>query len=374
MDAAEAWARSGAMALTGRAAGPPMLGPGRPAAYVADHLAALGLLSPEFAGLLGERAAYAGLARRGPWSCGGVMRVLPARDGHLALSLARPADIELVPALIEAAPRGDPWEAVADWLRAVPAAAAEERLHLLGLPGGVVRRPEDGAPLDLSHPGPARMPEDPVTVLDLSALWAGPLATHLLARLGARVVKVESRSRPDGARRGAPGFFTLLDQRKEHLVLDLPGDVDRLRELALAADLVVDSSRARAWTQMGLDVAEIVAAGTTWVSITARGRRSDTVGFGDDVAACAGHVVPDGEDLLPVGDALADPLSGVRAAWAAVRSLDGPPRMVEVSMLDVARAAATGPEIEHEVVRDGERWRLRTESGTHVVEPPRRRR
>ena len=38
-------------------------------------------------------------------------------------------------------------------------------------------------------------------VVDLSALWAGPLCAHLLGLAGARVVKVESLGRPDGARR-----------------------------------------------------------------------------------------------------------------------------------------------------------------------------
>ncbi|WP_460794402.1 hypothetical protein [Nocardioides pacificus] len=52
---------------------------------------------------------------------------------------------------------------------------------------------------------------------------------------------------------------------------------------------------------------EVVAAGTSWLSITARGRASDAIGFGDDVAACAGLVVRDGDDLLPVGDASARP-------------------------------------------------------------------
>ena len=40
-------------------------------------------------------------------------------------------------------------------------------------------------------------------VVDLSSLWAGPLVGHLLLRAGARVVKVESTTRPDGARRGS---------------------------------------------------------------------------------------------------------------------------------------------------------------------------
>ncbi|KRB76372.1 hypothetical protein ASE01_15400 [Nocardioides sp. Root190] len=375
MDASELWAASGAMALTGRADGPPVLGPGHPAAYVHDHLEALGLPTAPLRGLLGERAAHAGLARHGPWSCGGAMRVLPTADGHLALSLARPEDLDLVPALVEQANVTDPWASVARWAADATAAEAEQRVHLLGLPGGRVGPP--GAPGP--RPAVVRMPGRPVTVLDLTALWAGPLATHLLHLLGARVVKVESRHRPDGARRGSPTFFSLLDRGKEHVVLDLPDEVSRLRELALAADVVVESSRPRALAQLGLDAAEVVAAGTSWVSITARGRDSDTIGFGDDVAACAGHVVADvadgadGADLLPVGDALADPLAGVRTAWACVDVLQGPARLVEVSMLDVARAAAAGAVPEHRVEQVAGVWWLETASGRSRVEDPRMR-
>ena len=48
--------------------------------------------------------------------------------------------------------------------------------------------------------GIARPPADigDLVVVDLSALWAGPLVGAVLVRVGARVVKVESTTRPDG--------------------------------------------------------------------------------------------------------------------------------------------------------------------------------
>ena len=51
--------------------------------------------------LLGERAAHMGLWRRGTTSCGGSCRLLPSRDGYLAVSLARDDDFEAVPAWLE---------------------------------------------------------------------------------------------------------------------------------------------------------------------------------------------------------------------------------------------------------------------------------
>jgi hypothetical protein len=51
--------------------------------------------------LLGERAALAGLSRQAPRSVGGAFRALRAADGWLGLSLVRPDDFDLLPALAD---------------------------------------------------------------------------------------------------------------------------------------------------------------------------------------------------------------------------------------------------------------------------------
>ena len=138
-DPVEDWARSGAMALTGRVDGPPLVVTGA-AVCLRGALIALQALAPEAdlpgLGLLGERASYTGSSRRGGVSCGGGSRLLCTLDGTVAVTLAREADVELVPALVEAEV-GEPWDAVARWLSARTSAEAAERLSLLGLPYGV---------------------------------------------------------------------------------------------------------------------------------------------------------------------------------------------------------------------------------------------
>ena len=357
------WAASGVLALTGRPTGPPRIPPGRAATWVREQLATLSLDIP---GLLSERAAYAGLRRNGPRSCGGAFRILPTLDGHVGLSLVRPEDVALLPALTAGEHDLDAWAA------RTRTADAAERLELLGLPGGAVPTPDPGNAVTWSVLGERVRTERPL-VVDLTGLWAGPLCAHLIGRLGARVVKVESTTRPDGARRGPRRFFDLLHGGHEQRVVDLGRDLDQLRELLAQADLVLESSRPRALHQLGLVAEEFVARGTSWLSITARGRSSLAVGFGDDVAARAGLVVADDDDLLPVGDALADPLAGVAAAVAAHAALaSAESRLIEVSMLGVA-AATMGPAAAGHVFRGDSGWWAEDEHGRYAVDPPRER-
>lgn len=358
-----AWAASGAMAISGAPAGPPLVAPGTPASTVAEHLAALGIGRP---GLLGERAAIAGLRPNAPWSCGGAMRILRTSDGcSLALSLPRREDRDLVPALVEAVV-GDEWTAVAHWSARTRGADTEARVQLLGLAGGLVRH----RPSPAVEPAPSTPDLRGALVVDLTALWAGPLCGALLAELGARVVKVESRQRPDGARGGPTEFFDRLNGAKEHLLLDLPEELAQLRSLLASADLVLESSRPRAFRQFGIVAEEIVAGGTSWLSITARGRSSSTIGFGDDVAAAAGLVGRVEETLVPVGDALADPLTGVIAATRACAALSqSTPGLLDISMLEVSCSVLEETE-PHEVSADGSGWQVSCPHGTFPVAPP----
>ncbi|HTN81235.1 MAG TPA: CoA transferase, partial [Acidimicrobiales bacterium] len=312
------WAESGAMWLTGRPDGPPLGVPTR----LVRELDALGKpFDVDGVALLGERAALARLQRGGNVSCGGATRLLPATDGWLAVSLTRDDDFDLLGAWLDIT--GDnPWTEVANAVATrraddVTAAATELGLAVSRL----------GEASDLPAIVPTRLGEAPPThdlrslrVIDLSSLWAGPLCGQLLADAGMDVVKVESTRRPDGARRGPQAFFDLMNGRKRFVDLDLTtrDGTAALRELLLSADVVIEASRPRALRQMGIDADEIVAIGETkvWLSITGFGRAHNRVAFGDDAAVAGGLVArDDGGAPLFCGDALADPLAGLHAAW-----------------------------------------------------------
>jgi crotonobetainyl-CoA:carnitine CoA-transferase CaiB-like acyl-CoA transferase len=359
---AHAWARSGAMALTGWPDAAPRLAPGPLASCAAGALLALERLAgPAFpagldgAALLGERAALAGLARRGTLSPGGGCRLLRAADGWLALSLVRADDWALLPAWLSLAAAPGDWDAVAGALRAAGAEEADARARLLGLAAAVAGPlpPEPPPWRRVAARGPrrARASGAAPLVLDLSSLWAGPLCAQLLGLAGARVVKLESASRPDGARGGPAALFDLLHAGKASAVLDLatPDGRERLRRLAARADVVVESARPRALRQLGVDAEALVAEtpGLVWVSLTGYGRRgpgANWVAYGDDAAVAAGLAQATGEpEATPLfcGDAIADPLAGIHAAVSALAALrSGEAVLLDLSLRDVAAHAA----------------------------------
>jgi crotonobetainyl-CoA:carnitine CoA-transferase CaiB-like acyl-CoA transferase len=382
-DPAADWARSGVVWLTGHRGGPPRVPPGN-AATLASRIAARLAAATEESGhavrvdgaaLLAERAAFTGNLRRGRVSAGGAARLLPTCDGWAAVSCARPDDPQLLGALIGAELPGDPWPRVEAWLREHSAAELSERAGLLGLaaapvvPGASPALPMAGRPRSVAG----------LLVVDFSALWAGPLCAHLLGLAGARIVKVETPQRLDGARRGNQAFYRLLHAGHRAIRLDPARSRGRraLAALVAAADIVIEASRPRALAGFGIEAQAAVERGTVWVSITAAGRDSPRVGFGDDVAASAGLVAYDSRQQ-PVfcGDALADPLTGLMAAELALSAPRGDRGMLfDVSMTGVVASTLTGIRVAHvpAVRRSGSSWVVDTTSGPVRVAGPRAR-
>lgn len=157
---------------------------------------------------------------------------------------------------------------------------------------------------------------------DRSALWAGRLCAHLLGMAGVHVTKVESAARPDGARFGQPEFYRRLHDGHENTALDFASGA--LAHVVADARVVIEASRPRALRRLLVRAEEFLATrpGRVWVSITGYGRDDDRIAFGDDAAVGGGLTVTDGRgDPVFLGDALAGPVTGLRAAHAVVRPL-----------------------------------------------------
>ncbi len=279
---------------------------------------------------------------------------MPTRDGGwFALTLLRDEDRALVPAMLGldvVAPISDE-QLAAEALR-WDCADLLARARDLGLPAASA----DEAPASLPHEctaiGPNREPPTgrAPLVIDLSAIWAGPLAGHLLWLAGATVVKVESPSRPDLIRRDDPATFDLINQGKASVLAELTDTAQRDAVIALIrrADIVIESSRLRALVHLGIDADQLVreTPGLVWLSVTGHGARGDAAhwaGVGNDCSVAAGlsrAMVDAGGDIGYVGDAVTDPLTGIMAAKLGWRAwLDGQACRTVLSMSAIGAMA-----------------------------------
>lgn len=298
-----------------------------------DRIAAL-----DGATLVGERGSNGDYRISGRISAGiGGSRLMPTRDGGwFALTLIRAEDRELLPALF-----GDAGLDVVDndaIARAVglhDCADLVSRGRDLGLPVASADETPVSPPVEVLVCGPVRQrpPDHRLLVVDLSAIWAGPLAGHLFWLAGAEVVKVESLTRPDLIRRDDPATFDLINQGKASVVIDFASSAqkDALVALIRRADVVIESSRPRALKQLGIDAEALVreVPGLVWLSVTghgASGEAANWTGIGNDCAVAGGLSRALGEvtgEIAYVGDAIADPLTGITGAlegWRAIVS------------------------------------------------------
>jgi crotonobetainyl-CoA:carnitine CoA-transferase CaiB-like acyl-CoA transferase len=106
-----------------------------------------------------------------------------------------------------------------------------------------------------------------ITIVDLSTVIMGPYATHILADMGAEVIKVEG---PDGdivrsykpmRNPGMSGLFLYVNRNKRSLVLDLkkPEAMSALRRVIARADAFLHTMRPDAIGRLGLSYGEVAS-------------------------------------------------------------------------------------------------------------------
>src|SRR5690606_8020339 len=104
--------------------------------------------------------------------------------------------------------------------------------------------------------GPKPLPLEGITVLDLTAWWAGPSGAALFGAMGAEVIHVESTRRIDGMRTAGGFFYGKQERWWEYssfflsaninkydvtLTLDTPTGRDLALELVKKADIVIEN-------------------------------------------------------------------------------------------------------------------------------------
>jgi crotonobetainyl-CoA:carnitine CoA-transferase CaiB-like acyl-CoA transferase len=195
------------------------------------------------------------------------------------------------------------------------------------------------------------LPFDGLVVVDLTQNVAGPFCTQILGDMGAEVIKVERPGRGDDARAWAPPFwgeesatFLAFNRNKRSLALDLKreGGLEVLRRLVARADVFVQSLRAGAIAELGLDFPRASALNPRLVycSVTAYGPRgplADRPGYDPLMQAYAGLMSVNGhpgQEPARVGTSIVDMGTGMWAALgiiAALRQRETTGRAVEVT-------------------------------------------
>lgn len=214
---------------------------------------------------------------------------------------------------------------------------------------------------------------DGLRVLDMTAFWAGPSCTHVLAMLGAEVIHLESAARPDGTRliAGLPPsvdqwwerspIFAGLNTNKKSLTLDIRTEQGRdlLRRLIATCDVVVENYTPRVLDQLGLDYPAVRALRPDAIMVRMPGfgldgpwRDNAAFAFVIEDAAgltwLTGH--PDQNPVEPYS--IGDPNAGVHALNGLLLALEhrrrtGEGALVEAAMVDAALNVAAEQVVEH---------------------------
>jgi crotonobetainyl-CoA:carnitine CoA-transferase CaiB-like acyl-CoA transferase len=192
-------------------------------------------------------------------------------------------------------------------------------------------------------------------VLDVSTLFAGPLAATLLGDFGADVIKIEHPRRPDAARGHGPAkngvnlWWKTLGRNKRAATLDLsqPEGAGLLLRLVGEADVLIENFRPGTLERWGLDWTALSAANPRLVlaRVTAFGQTGPYAGrpgFGSLAEAMSGFAAltgePDGPPTLPPFG-LADGIAALATAYAVMAALrgvaaDGAGQVVDLAIIE----------------------------------------
>ncbi|QCI96193.1 CoA transferase (plasmid) [Novosphingobium sp. EMRT-2] len=198
-----------------------------------------------------------------------------------------------------------------------------------------------------------------IKVVDLTSVVFGPYCTHILADLGAEVIKVEAPGTGDafrwsGKAAATPGMspsFMAINRGKQSIALDLkaPDDLACMKALLEEADVFVLNVRGKAVERLGLDYNAVRAINpgiiyAHCVGFGQNGPYADLQAYDDVIQAATGT-----STLLPRVDGdprarylpslIADKVAGLHAAYAVLAAVihklrTGEGQKVEIAMFE----------------------------------------
>jgi crotonobetainyl-CoA:carnitine CoA-transferase CaiB-like acyl-CoA transferase len=194
-------------------------------------------------------------------------------------------------------------------------------------------------------------------VLELARILAGPWAGQLLADMGADVIKVERRGAGDDTRGWGPPFVEGADgeplsaayyhscnRGKRSITADFDDESDmaRVRELAAAADIVIENFKTGGLKRYGLDYHTLKALNPRLIycSITGFGQTGPyaaRAGYDYLIQAMGGMMSITGVDEpTRTGVAIADLFTGVYSAAAILAAVNRRHETSEGAWIDMA--------------------------------------
>ncbi|CAN5422938.1 hypothetical protein BH09BAC1_BH09BAC1_15480 [soil metagenome] len=202
-----------------------------------------------------------------------------------------------------------------------------------------------------------------IKILDMSRLLPGPLATMMLADMGAEVIKIEDPASPDQIRNFPPfigdtaAYYLAINRSKRSLALNYNTDEGRkiLYSLVKEADVLVEQFRPGVMGKIGLGYEKLktINPRLIYVSITGYGQTgpwAQEAGHDLNYIARAGLLgitgTTDDQPIIPGGQ-IADIAGGsymamnaiLAALWSRERTKQG--QQVDVSMMDAVMPIST---------------------------------
>ena len=206
-------------------------------------------------------------------------------------------------------------------------------------------------------------------VADLTAFWAGPFATNVMALLGADVVKVESIGHPDGMRfvNAKPGvpiweggcIFHGANPEKRGTTLELNTDEGRavLRRLVERSDLLVENFSPRVLANFGIGPETLLEWNPRLIVVRMPawgldGPWQNRTGFAMNVEQASGIAWRAGYTSQPLTANFCDPVGSLHAIVATFAALEhrertGEGQVIEVPLVGPALNLAAEQIVEH---------------------------
>ncbi|MGD8830239.1 MAG: CoA transferase [Pseudomonadales bacterium] len=229
--------------------------------------------------------------------------------------------------------------------------------------GAEIRAEIATPPKPAAYPEPDDgLPFEGITVADFSWVGVGPISAKYLADHGARVIRVESETRPDVLRGNPPfkdmvpgldrsQFFGDFNTSKQSLTLNmkLPEAVEIARELIRHSDVMIESFAAGAIHRLGLSYEEVRKLNPGLIKISTclmgqTGPAAALAGYGYHAGAIAGfYEITGWPDLPPSGPwvAYTDTIAPRFISVLLAAALDHRRRTGEGCYVDVAQIEAS---------------------------------